>query len=162
MLSVRRIQVGEGELFKQIRLTALCESPSAFSSTYESALKRSAESWREQADSSAEGSDRATFIAFLDDSPIGIAALYRDKERTDTGEVLQVWVSPEYRGTGVAVSLMDALFRWARESGFRRVLTAVTQGNDRALKFYRKYGFKLARETSSDGPENVLVEEIEV
>ena len=162
MISVRRIQIGEGELFKQMRLTSLRESPSAFGSTYESALNRSSESWNEQADNSAGGSDRATFFAFSNDSPIGIAALYRDKERIDTGEVLQVWVSPEHRGKGVAVYMMDAVFRWARENGFRRVLATITQGNARALRFYQKCGFRLARETLLDGPENLLIKEIEV
>jgi hypothetical protein len=75
MISVRRIQIGEGDLFKRIRLASLRESPSAFASTYESALNRSSESWSEQADSTAQGSDRSTFIAFSGDSPIGIAAL---------------------------------------------------------------------------------------
>jgi len=162
MISVRRIQIGEGELFKQMRLTSLHESPSAFASTYESALNRSSESWSEQADNSTGESDRATFIAFSGDSPIGIAALYRDKETIDTGEVLQVWVSPEHRGKGVAVTMMDAVFCWARENGFRRVLATITQGNVRALRFYQKYGFRIARETSLDSPENLLIKEMEV
>jgi len=75
MRAIRRIQIGEADLFKQMRLASLRDAPYAFSSTYESALRRSAESWREQADNTAQGSDRATFIAFSDDAPIGIAAL---------------------------------------------------------------------------------------
>ena len=161
MISVRRIQIGEGELFKQMRLISLRESPSAFMSTYKSALRRSPESWSEQADNTAEGPDRATFIAFSGNSPIGIAALYRDNVRRDTGEVLQVWVSPEHRGKGVAVSIMDAVFRWARDNGFRKVLATITEGNARALRFYQKYGFRLVHETSPDGPENLLIKEIE-
>jgi hypothetical protein len=34
MISVRRIWVGEGDLFKRMRLAALHESPASFSSTY--------------------------------------------------------------------------------------------------------------------------------
>ena len=142
MILVRRIKLGEETLFKQIRLEALRESPSAFASTHESALKRSDESWREQAASSAQGSDRATFIAFSDDLPIGIAALYRDKDRMEVGEVLQVWLAPEFRGTGVAQTMLDAVFQWASENSFRTVLATITKGNERARQFYRKYGFK--------------------
>lgn len=162
MISIRRIQIGESELFRQMRLNALRESPSAFTSTYESALNRSSESWNEQADNTAEGSDRATFIAFSGDSPIGIAALYRDKERIDTGEILQVWVSPEHRGKGVALHLLHSVFQWARNNGFRTVLATITQGNARALRFYQKCGFKHMRETSLTGTENLLRKEIEV
>ena len=44
MTTVRRLLIGESELFKRIRLTALSESPSAaFGSSYGSALKRSPE-----------------------------------------------------------------------------------------------------------------------
>lgn len=106
MISLRRIQIDEGELFKWMRLTALRQSPFAFASTYKAALPRSPESWSEQANSTAQGSDRCTFIAFSDDSPIGIAALYRTEEN-DVGELLQMWVSPEYRGKRVARNLMD-------------------------------------------------------
>jgi len=72
--------MGEGELYKLMRLASLRESPFAFGSTYESAQLRTPESWAEQADSTAQGSDRSTFIALCGDVPIGIAALYRTGE----------------------------------------------------------------------------------
>ncbi len=83
--------------------------PYAFSSTYDSAIQGSAESWREQAESTAQGNDQATFIAFSEDAPIGIAALFRPVGQAEVGEVLQVWVAPEYRGTRVAWDLMDVV-----------------------------------------------------
>ena len=163
MISIRRIQIGESELFKRMRLTSLQEAPYAFSSTYESALRRSPESWSEQADSTAQGSDRATFIAFSGNSQIGIAALYRDPEGTDAGEVLQVWVAPEYRGKGVAFDLLDAVFQWAGENGFRIITAIVTKGNTRALKFYQKYGFDLADGVSLDVPDGlILTKEVKI
>jgi RimJ/RimL family protein N-acetyltransferase len=164
MISVRRIQTGEGELFKRMRLTALRESPFAFASTYEAALRRNPESWSEQANSTAQGSDRSTFVAFSDASPIGIAALYRIEEENDVGELLQMWVSPEYRGKGVARDVMDAVFQWASANGFRSVVATIAKGNVRALRFYQKYGFKPESETSLDGPDNpaVLMKVIDV
>ena len=163
MISVRRIELGEDEIFKRIRLTALRESPSAFATTYESAVNRSADSWREQADSTAQGSDRATFIAFSDDLPIGIAALYRDKDRMDVGEVLQVWVAPEFRSKGVAQKILDAVFQWAGENRFRTILATITKGNERARQFYRKYGFKdLDRAAIDNAGDWVLLKTVNV
>jgi RimJ/RimL family protein N-acetyltransferase len=156
MISVRRIQISEGELFKRMRLTALCESPSVFASTYEAALRRSPESWSKQANSTAQGSDRSTFIAFSDDSPIGIAALYRTEEENDVGELLQMWVSPEYRGKGVAHGLMAAVFQWASANGFRTVVATITKGNVRALRFYQNCGFKLESEASLNGADDLV------
>ena len=144
-----------------MRLASLRDAPDAFSSTYESALCRSAESWREQADRTAQGADRATFIAFSDDTPIGIAALYRLPDQPQLGEVLQVWVAPEYRGTRVAPDLMDVVFEWAGDNGFCTITARITKENTRALKFYRKQGFALAREDPLSSSDEVsLVREV--
>jgi RimJ/RimL family protein N-acetyltransferase len=127
---------------------ALKDAPEAFPSTYASAMERSAESWQEQADASASGAKRATFIAFSEDAPVGMAALYRLEDRANSGELLQVWVSPKYRGTRVIWNLMDTIFKWAAENNFREVIAGVKKGNIRALKFYTKYGFSVLKETS--------------
>jgi ribosomal protein S18 acetylase RimI-like enzyme len=161
LITVRRIQLGEADLFKQMRLTALQDAPYAFSSTYDAALQRSAESWREQAERTAQGTDRATFIAFSDDIPIGMAALYRREDTVDVGELLQVWVSPEYRGTSVAWDLMDMIFRWAGENDFRSIIAGVAKVNARALKFYTKYGLSIIDESSTNDSDGVyLVKEV--
>lgn len=161
LITIRRIQLGEGDLFKQIRLASLQDAPYAFSSSYDSALRRSAESWHEQAENTAQGTNRATFIAFSDEKPIGIAALYRLEDKADVGEVLQVWVAPEYRGMNVAWDLMNTIFWWARENNIHSIIAGVTDGNTRAQKFYTKYGFSITDESSpphSDGI--VLVKEV--
>jgi GNAT superfamily N-acetyltransferase len=161
VITIRRLQTGEVSLFKQLRLKALQEAPYAFPSTYEAALQRSAESWREQAERTAQGPDRATFLAFSEDVPIGMAALYRDEDKVDVGELLQVWVSPESRGTRVIWDLMDVIFGWARENRFQRILAGVTKGNARALTFYINYGFSITDELSTNESGGVyLVKEV--
>lgn len=150
MVSIRRIHSNDGALFRDIRLSALKDSPHAFCSTYESALERTIESWDEQAESSATGNSRSTFLAFQNESPIGIAALYQDKECSDHAEVLQVWVDPKHRGTAIAKRLIDALVEWARLSGFVRITATVTKVNERATKFYLNYGFSLSEKQEGD------------
>ena len=157
LILIRRIRIGEGELFKCMRLTSLRESPSAFESTYESALRRSPGSWSEQADRTASGSERATFIVFSGDSPIGIAASYRIEEGTDVGELLQVWVSPEYRSGMVSTDLLDSVFQWAGENGFRTVIATVREGNERAMRFYTKHGFMPANGAPLDSSLTVVI-----
>ena len=157
MISIRRIKIGEADLYKQVRLRSLQDAPYAFSTTYDSALQRSAESWRKQAERTAQGSDRATFIAFSDDVPIGMAALYRLEEEIDVGEVLQVWIASEYRGASVAKDLMDAILKWAGENNFRNIIAGVTKGNTRALKFYTKYGFSVPDQPATDNSEGIYL-----
>jgi len=162
MISIRRLRVGEAELYKQLRLASLQEAPYAFSSSYNSAVSRSAQSWREQADGTAHGSDRATFVALSDDLAVGIAALYRHPKESDTGEILQVWVTPEFRGKGVALSLLSSIFEWACRNDFRCIIATITKTNTRARRFYEKCGFSLNDKLSSDGPNHaVLIKKVE-
>jgi ribosomal protein S18 acetylase RimI-like enzyme len=141
MISVRRIRSGEAQLFKDLRLAALKESPLAFSSTYESAVERSWESWRDQADGTAAGVERCTLIAFADGTPVGIASVYRDSAETDEGELLQFWVRPNWRSRGIGRALLEALVQWGAESGVRWLWAGVAAGNDRAVRFYERQGF---------------------
>lgn len=149
MIEIRRIRKGEAELYKKVRLASLKDSPDAFASSFEEAVARSAESWVEQADRSSEGQDCATFLMLKANEPIGLAALYRDHQKVKVGEVVQVWVEPDERGDGAAISLMDALFAWAALNDFDALRAAVTLSNERALRFYKKYGFKEVNESSN-------------
>lgn len=138
--TIRRVKTGEADLYRRVRLESLRESPEAFASTYEAALSRNHESWLAQADASASGKDRATFIV-LADQPIGLAAIYRNDDLPNEGELIQVWVSPCSRGCKVATDLMDSVFHWAASNDFVTVRAEVTPSNLRALRFYEKYGF---------------------
>lgn len=143
MRTIRRIAKGEWALYKQLRLAALMEAPDAFSTTYESAALRSDESWAAQADASAEGPDRFTFVAFLDQAPVGLAAVYRDADGSAQGELIQVWVSPASRGTGLAAELVDAVVHCAKNHGFDKIRAEVFVSNQRAIRFYQGRGFKI-------------------
>ena len=121
-------------------MRALKDSPEAFGSTYEKALERDNDSWREQIQSSVTSINRNTQFAFDGDRCIGIAALYRE-EKSYTGDILMMWVEPEARGTDVASLLVSNLLTWAGVVGMNEVLLNVTNTNKRAIKFYLKCGF---------------------
>jgi hypothetical protein len=108
-MTIRRIQIGETALYRQIRLASLKDAPYAYKTTYDSALQRTDEMWHARVECAAQGSDEAIFLAFSDNLPVGIAALVRVKGQTDAGELMQVWVSPEHRGTDVAWGLMNSV-----------------------------------------------------
>jgi ribosomal protein S18 acetylase RimI-like enzyme len=151
MLAIRRIHLGEAELYKALRLAALQEAPHAFTSTYPMAVGRTDESWQKQADEAAKGRDRAIFLAFIDETAVGLAALYRASEDRLTGEMLQVWVAPQLRRQRVARGITDEVIRWARSSGFERVIAVVTPKNEAASALYFACGF-IRVSTESTGP----------
>ena len=138
--SVRRLGKGEGKLYRSIRLEALRESPEAFSSSYEAALGRDMESWAYQVDAAAEGGDRAIFIVQADE-PVGLVALYRDPENPSQGDLVQMWIAPSERGGGIAEVLLNHLFEWAAGYSYETLRAEVTDGNQRALRFYQRCGF---------------------
>lgn len=148
MTMVRRLKIGEGGLYRGVRLASLLDSPDAFSTRYENAVARSYQSWIDQADASAAGSDRATFIV-VEDRPVGVAALYRDCKNFDVGELIQMWVAPEKRGSSTATDLLRQIFIWAGANGFSRMKAEVMFCNPRALAFYRKSGFTVSAEMAT-------------
>jgi ribosomal protein S18 acetylase RimI-like enzyme len=70
---------------------------------------------------------------------------------------MQVWVSPEHRGTDVAWDLMNSIFRWAKENRFHRITAGVTKVNALALKFYTRYGFSRIDESVENDADSVYL-----
>ncbi len=156
MSITRRLNLGEGQLYRAVRLEALRDSPEAFSTRYEDAVARSDQSWADQADSTATGSDRATFL-IIQDRPVGMAALYRDVNDPEVGELIQMWVAPEVRGGSSAHDLLLEIFRWAGSRRFLRVRAEVMRDNARALRFYEKFGFAVSAEDSIQSDSSIIL-----
>ena len=54
-----------------------------------------------------------------------------------------MWVSPTHRRARTASELVDAVVRWAVETGAPTVELWVTRGNDAAVGLYEAAGFRL-------------------
>ena len=64
-----------------------------------------------------------------------------------TGCVNNLYLREGYRGSGLGGRLMDISMEWLRESpGIDLVFVYISNGNDVALSFYRKYGFRHSHE----------------
>ncbi|MDQ8183417.1 GNAT family N-acetyltransferase [Pelagicoccus sp. SDUM812005] len=150
MITIRRVKLGEWNLYREVRLGSLKEAPCAFSTKFEVALERSDKSWKRQADDASEGDAQAIFIAFSDGKPSGIAAIYRDKEKMEDAEVFQVWVCSKQRGAGLGTKIMDTVFEWAEQVGCRRVFASIAETNKKALGFYSRYGFVKVSEVDGE------------
>ncbi|WP_435154780.1 GNAT family N-acetyltransferase [Haladaptatus sp. DFWS20] len=62
----------------------------------------------------------------------------------DAAVLNEIFVHPDYRGTGVADDLMDAAIALARDQSLPldRLVLDVDRENDRAQAFYDRYGFE--------------------
>jgi GNAT superfamily N-acetyltransferase len=135
-MDVRRLEPGDWELLREVRLRSLADAPEAFGSTHEREAGFDEAEWRDRAASNG------WFIAVDDDEPVGIAAGYRDPQApAEQRHLVAMWVAPAARGSGVADRLIDAVVGWSRDGGASELTLGVTDGNERARAVYLRYGF---------------------
>lgn len=64
---------------------------------------------------------------------------YRDDTLIDCGEVFSIYVLSDHQGQKVGYELMNAAFE--KLADYEKIAVWVLKGNDRAIKFYERYGF---------------------
>lgn len=121
-------------MFRDVRIASLRDSPEAFSATLDSTLERDEAAWRENL------ARRAQFVAMAADDVVGTAGGIVDPSGK-FGELISMWVAPEWRGRGVNARLIEEVAGWASAIGFEELRLWVVEGNERAERSYAKAGF---------------------
>ncbi len=140
-ISVRRIEEAEFDVLRRIRLEALLDEPSAFGMTHEEEVAYPQQKWIHAARDRSSGPEQANFFAREGDSVVGLVGAYRDRPGSDVLHLVSMWVRATQRGSPAATALVDAVVTWGTEAGYEACELWVTQGNDRALRFYERCGF---------------------
>ncbi len=148
-MEIKTLQSDDWEAMKDLRLKALKENPEAFARTYEEEVVFPDDIWKSRTASASEGKERICYLCFDGNHAVGIAGSSKHKQKAGVSVVNGVWVDPICRGTGAAISLMDSLASWATSIGMQTMEGYVTRNNERALAFYRKYGFEITEVTTS-------------
>lgn len=133
-------------LFKNVRLRALKEVPTAFSSTYAEEFQLTDAEWVKRA---ARWTDE-TSIAYLAvdaGSPCGIAAGFLDKDDATRAHLVSMWVAPTHRRLGIGCMLVEEIIAWLRVKSVRILQLLVTSNNDPAIRFYQQLGFQMTGRT---------------
>jgi GNAT superfamily N-acetyltransferase len=85
------------------------------------------------------------FVATIDGEPCGVVSVHPDEDYF-TGHprayVDILVVAHEAEGKGVGRALMDRVERWARDRAFREVVLDVFAGNQGAIAFYERQGYR--------------------
>ena len=148
-MMIKALTPADWQTMKDFRLKALKESPEAFARTYEEELAFDDNVWIKRTDGASEGKERICFLCFDGEKPVGIGGSSVSKQRKQASSVNSVWVDPAYRGTEAAKMIMDCLKDWASSIGLTQMEGLVTSTNERALGFYKKYGFEVTNETET-------------
>jgi ribosomal protein S18 acetylase RimI-like enzyme len=142
VITIKSLTTDDWRLWRELRLAALAEAPYAFGSRYADWVDAADDRW--QARLARPG--WVHLIAHLDDQPVGMATGVPIEDpgpidQPGVAELLSFWVAPQARGAGVAARLVSAVETWADERGTTVLRLSVRPDNDRAIAFYRRYGF---------------------
>ena len=88
-------------------------------------------------------------IAKDQDRVIGFASYgaYRDDTLKDCGEVFALYVLKEYYDQGIGYALMNAALEQMKT--YSQIALWVLDGNERAIRFYERYGFRFDNTSQS-------------
>jgi ribosomal protein S18 acetylase RimI-like enzyme len=144
-------------VFKDARLRALRDTPSAFGSTYAKEALFTDDDWVKRAEQWT-GKTSTAYLAMDSGTACGIAAGYLDRDDAENAELVSMWVAPSHRRAGVGRALVDAVLAWARTRGARTLFLLVTCTNDTAIKFYERLGFTMTGRTKPYPNDPALIE----
>lgn len=140
MIAIVRITPGNVSTFKDVRLRALLDTPSAFGSTYASEIELSDAEWTRRA-VRWNGELGIGFLAIDDGIGCGIVGSMLDEDDATCATLLSMWTAPTHRRRGVARRLVDEVVAWARTRDVAAIRLMVTSSSTGAVSFYEQLGF---------------------
>ncbi|MEO7744796.1 MAG: GNAT family N-acetyltransferase [Actinomycetota bacterium] len=138
-VTVRALGPQDWQAYRELRLQALAEAPTAFTNTVDQEQGFDEALWR------ARMARSTRLLASVDDAAggstdVGIVSV--GQAEPDVAELFGMWVVPSSRGAGVAWRLMEAATEQARAQGRRALQAWVSTENGRAVAFFSSYGFR--------------------
>lgn len=142
-MNIRRLVERDWEAYRTIRLEALQVSPEAFGTAFDEQKGLPPAYWSARL---ADDEDSFVLGAFEDERIIGTAAFTRERRRKTRhkGNISGVYISPSYRGRGIARALVTEILGRARSFlGLEQVTLAVVTDNVVAKGLYENLGFRV-------------------
>jgi len=144
-MNIRLLTHEDTEIFRNLRIKAVVESPSAFAESISEVTEKSYSDFTAQLDSHGRGD----FVlgAFDDTSDlIGIVGFYRDvhEKKRHKGTLWGMYVAPEKRKQHVGSKLVSALIEHTKNLlDIMQITLCVTTANEAAKRLYESKGFQV-------------------
>lgn len=122
---------------KNLRLSALRDSPQLFLATYDDEFTFSSAHWRAEFD---RGTWHACRVSGNWVSLLGVT--WEESAPHEERFLEYMWVSPFFRRCGIAQEMLTVVLGRLKSSGVRTVNLWVLDGNDAALMLYERIGFR--------------------
>jgi len=97
------------------------------------------------------------WIAEVDGEPVG--SIFCVKKSATVAQLRCLLVEPNVRGMGVGTRLVDECLRFARRSGYKRIVLWTHAGLDAARRIYERAGFTLDKEQDAHSFGHDVVEQ---
>jgi putative acetyltransferase len=80
-------------------------------------------------------------VAYSDEKPVGCGAF--KKFDAQTVEIKRMFVQPDFRGQGIASTILKELETWAKAAKYKRCVLETGKANFEALALYPKMGYTI-------------------
>lgn len=137
-VTVRRVRPEDAARVRALRLEMLADAPLAFLERIDQAAARPHAEYLTRIAQVSTGLTTAQFIAEADGRLVGHAG---GSGAVGVTMVYAVYVTPDWRGSGVVGQLVAEVAEWSRTARRPRLELEVVVGNDRAVRAYRRLGF---------------------
>jgi RimJ/RimL family protein N-acetyltransferase len=141
VIIIREANLSDVEQFRALRLFALQDSPTAFSSDYQINFNHPTSFWENRLRPDPNGT---IFFSENNSGIIGMTGIRRGEspKTKHSAEVWGVFVRPEWRGVHLAGEMIEMCCAWAKSRDVEIVKLAVVAINSSAIHCYERCGFK--------------------
>jgi GNAT superfamily N-acetyltransferase len=139
-VTVRQTTEDDWKAWRDLRLRALQDTPTAFGSTYDREAAFTEDDWKDR----LRNPESASLLAFVDDVAVGMGGGFRDLP--GWLHVVAMWTDPSWRGHGAGRAVLEHLKSWSAAQGLRVHLDVETS-NQGARRLYERAGFVATGET---------------
>lgn len=136
-MELRQATADDWPLVKAIRLEALAREPGVFGGTLADALARDDAAWRVW----GIGPSKATFLLFDGDDVVGLTGIVASADDPAAAVCVASYLRSEYRGRGLSRQFYEARIAWARDHGYRRLMTGHRLSNAPSMRANGAFGF---------------------
>ena len=147
---IRELTKSDAAEFRVLRLRALKEYPTIFSSSYEVEREWSLDRFAERLAENARSKDGFMLGCFVEGDLVGSLGFFRFEgpKLEHIGRIVAVHVAAEHQGRGCGRAMVTAaLERAQRMAGFSVIQLTATTTNDRAISMYESFGFEICGTT---------------
>lgn len=157
MITLEPITTRNITAFKEVRLRALEDTPSAFGSTYAREVQLTDAEWAQRA-VRWNGEQGIGFLAMDAGAACGIAGSFLDDGDPTRAQLISMWTAPTHRQRGIGRLLVEEIAAWAARRGATALLLMVTSSNQPAMLFYVRLGFSRTGHTEPYPNDPTLIE----